>query len=177
MTGLISKIIFKAKLFFADEFAKPAIYSKYLGVTFGSNVRITGSPSFGSEPYLIKIGDDVTITTGVIFHNHDGGLGILRKKYPGIDVIKPINVGNNVFIGSNVTFMPGVNIGNNVIIGASSLVTKDVPDGVIVGGVPAKIIKTIEEYEQKVLREAIFIKNRSNQAERKKEILKELKYK
>ena len=146
-------------------------------MTFGSNVRITGSPSFGSEPYLIKIGDDVTITTGVIFHNHDGGLGVLRKKYPGIDVIKPIKIGNNVFIGSNSTFMPGVTVGNNVIVGASSLVTKDIPDNVIVGGVPAKFIKTIEEYEQKVLTEAIFIKNRSNQSTRKNEILKALNYK
>jgi acetyltransferase-like isoleucine patch superfamily enzyme len=175
--GLLKKIIFKGRLVFADEFSKPAIYSKYLGVVFGSNARITGNPSFGSEPYLIKIGDDVTITSGVIFHNHDGGLGVLRKKYPGIDVIKPIKIGNNVFIGSNSTIMPGITVGNNVIIGASSLVTKDIPDNVIVGGVPAKFIKTLEEYEQKVLTEAIFIKNRSDPSKRKIEILKALNYK
>jgi acetyltransferase-like isoleucine patch superfamily enzyme len=175
--GLLKKIIFKGRLVFADEYSMAAIYAKYLGVTFGSNVRITGNLSFGSEPYLIKIGDDVTITQGVIFHNHDGGVGILRKKYPGIDVIKPIKIGNNVFIGSNSTIMPGITVGNNVIIGASSLVTKDIPDNVIVGGVPAKFIKTLEEYEQKVLTEAIFIKNRSDPSKREKEILKALNYK
>ncbi len=177
MNGLLRNLIFKGRLFFANEYSKAAIYSKYLGVTFGTNVRITGDPSFGSEPYLIEIGDDVTITTGVIFHNHDGGVGILRKKYPGIDVIKPIKIGNNVFIGSNATFMPGVTVGNNVIIGASSLVTKDVPNNVIVGGVPAKYIKSVEEYELKILKEAVYIKTRSNPAERKEKILKLLNYK
>ena len=165
------------KLFLADEYSKAAVYSKYMDVKFGKNVRITGDPSFGSEPYLVTIGDDVTITPGVIFHNHDGGLGILRKKYPEIDIIKPIKIGNNVFIGSNTTFMPGVTVGNNVIIGASSLVTKDIPDNVVYGGVPARLIKTLEEYEQKALKDAIFIKTRVNGKERKNEILNALKKK
>jgi acetyltransferase-like isoleucine patch superfamily enzyme len=171
MTGLLKKIIFKLRLVLADEYSKAAIYSKYLGVNFGKNVRITGNPSFGSEPYLITIGDNVTITIGVIFHNHDGGVGVLRNKYAGIDVIRPIKVGSNVFIGSNATLMPGVTVGNNVVIGASSLVTRDIPDNVVAGGVPAKIIKTLEQYEEKVLKEAIYIRNRTDQSIRKKEIL------
>jgi acetyltransferase-like isoleucine patch superfamily enzyme len=171
MFSLLKKIIYKMKLALADEFTKPAIYSKYLGVTFGKNVRITGSPSFGSEPYLITIGDNVTITLGVVFHNHDGGVGVLRSKYPGIDIIKPIRIGNNVFIGSNATIMPGVTVGDNVIIGASSVVSKDIPDNVVSAGVPAKVIKTLGEYEEKALKEAIFINNRSNPIIRKKEII------
>jgi acetyltransferase-like isoleucine patch superfamily enzyme len=174
MSGLLKKIIFKLKLALANEFTKPAIYAKYLGVNFGNNVRITGNPSFGSEPYLISIGDNVTITLGVIFHNHDGGVGVLRNKYPGIDIIKPIKIGSNVFIGSNSTIMPGVTVGDNVIIGASSVVSKDIPNNVVAVGVPAKVIKTLEEYEQKALKEAIYIKNRSNYLERKNEILKVL---
>lgn len=166
----LKNTIFKIKLSLANEYNIADIYAKYMGVKFGKNVRITGKPAFGSEPYLIEIGDNVTITTGVTFHNHDGGVGILRKKYPGIDVIKAIKIGNNVFIGSNVSILPGVTIGNNVIIGAGSLVTKNVPDNVVMGGVPAKVLKTLAEYEEKVLKEAIYIKNRDDVNLRKKEI-------
>jgi acetyltransferase-like isoleucine patch superfamily enzyme len=157
MKSILSRLIFKIKLERADEYSKPAVYAKYLKVNFGKNVRITGEIYFGSEPYLITIGNDVTITQGVTFHNHDGGVGIFRKKYPGINVFKPITVGNNVFIGSNSTLMPGIAIGNNVVIGASSVVTRDIPDNSVVAGVPAKFIRSVDEYEQSVLNHATYI--------------------
>ena len=65
-----------------------------------------------------------------------------RRKHLGI--AKPVNIGNDVWIGGNVTILPGVNIGNNVVIAAGAVVTKDVPDNCVVGGVPAKKIKDIE---------------------------------
>lgn len=171
MISILRKILFKVSLRFCNEYEKAAIYGKYLGVKFGKNVRITKDANFGSEPYLITIGDDVTITEGVTFHTHDGGVGVLRSRYPGIDVIKPVKIGNNVFIGFMVNIMPGVTIGNNVIIGAGSLVTKDVPNDVVIAGVPARVLKSLEEYEKKVLKEAIYIKNRDNTSKRKIEIL------
>lgn len=173
----INNFRLKIKIHFAGELGRAAIIAKGYGVKFGKNVRLTGLPSFGSEPYLISIGDNVTITDGVIFHNHDGGVGVLREKYPGIDIIKPITIGNNVFVGSHVTIMPGVNIGSNVVIGASSVITKDVPDNVVVAGVPAKVIKTLDQYEEKVLKDAVFIQNRTNPVARKAEILESLKSK
>lgn len=154
-----------------DGDSQAAIYAGYYGIKMGKNVVITGKVFWGSEPYLITIGDNVRITEGVMFHNHDGGLGILRAKHPGIDIIKPIHIGNNVFIGSNSTIMPGVTIGNNVIIGASSVVTRDIPANMVAAGVPAKVIKTLEQYEEKALKEAIFIK-RGTPEFRKAEILK-----
>ena len=51
---------------------------------------------------------------------------------------------NDVWIGGNVTILPGVNIGNNVVVAAGAVVTKDVPDNCVVGGIPAKKIKAIE---------------------------------
>lgn len=57
---------------------------------------------------------------------------------------KPVKIGNDVWIGGNCTILPGVTIGNNVIIAAGAVVTKDVPDNSLVAGVPAKIIRTLE---------------------------------
>ena len=59
-------------------------------------------------------------------------------------IAKPVNIGNDVWIGGNVTILPGVNIGNNVVIAAGAVVTKDVPDNSLIGGVPAKIIRQLE---------------------------------
>lgn len=152
------------------------VYNRFLGVKFGNNTRFTGMPSFGSEPYMISIGDNVTITQGVTFHNHDGGVAVLRHKHPNIDLIKPIKIGNNVFIGSNATIMPGVIIGNNVVVGASSVVTRNIPDNVVVGGIPAKIIKTVEEYEEKILPQTIVLKNRHDYKLRRQEIMTRVKF-
>lgn len=65
-----------------------------------------------------------------------------RRKYMAI--AKPIHIGNDVWIGGNVTIVPGVTIGNNVIVAAGAVVTKDIPDNSLVGGVPAKLIRKLE---------------------------------
>lgn len=56
----------------------------------------------------------------------------------------PVNIGNNVWIGGRAVINPGVDIGDNVVIASGALITKDVPDNVVVGGNPARIIKQIE---------------------------------
>lgn len=56
---------------------------------------------------------------------------------------KPVHIGNDVWIGGNCTILPGVTIGNNVVVAAGAVVNKDVPDNCLVGGVPARIIKSI----------------------------------
>ena len=58
---------------------------------------------------------------------------------------KPIKIGKNVWIGSNAAVLPGVTIGDNAVIGAGAVVTKDVPANRIAAGVPAKVIKRINE--------------------------------
>ena len=57
---------------------------------------------------------------------------------------KPVCIGNNVWIGEGVCIMPGVTIGDNVIIGANAVVTHSFPKNVVIAGVPAKIIKTLD---------------------------------
>lgn len=133
---------------------------KKLGVQIGNDCRFLSvdKSTFGSEPYLITIGNHVTITSGVKFITHDGGVWVFRKKCPEIDSFGRIFIGNNVFIGINSIILPGVTIGNNVVVGAGSVVTKDVPDNVVVGGNPAKEIKSIQAYEVKILEDADYTK-------------------
>jgi acetyltransferase-like isoleucine patch superfamily enzyme len=84
-------------------------------------------------------------------------VAVLRGKEGSVDVFGAIRVGNNVFLGFGALILPGVTIGNNVVVGAGSVVTKDVPDNVIVAGVPARVICPIEEYRKRVLLEAVTI--------------------
>lgn len=65
-----------------------------------------------------------------------------RREHLGIG--KPVTIGNDVWIGGNCTILPGVTIGNNVVIAAGAVVTHDVPDNCVMGGVPAKKIRDVE---------------------------------
>jgi acetyltransferase-like isoleucine patch superfamily enzyme len=105
---------------------------------------------FGSEPWLIWLGDNVYITAGVQFITHDGGTLILRKEIPDLEWTAPISVGNDVYLGLRALILPGVTIGNRCIIGAGAVVTKDVPDNSVVGGVPARHISSVDEYLEKM---------------------------
>lgn len=149
-------------------------YIQDIGIKFGNNVRITSRKvSFGGEPYLVEIGSDVTITPGVKFQSHDGGVGLFRDEFPGINVLGRIKVGNNVFIGEDAMILPGVTIGDNVIVGARSLVTRNIPSDSVAAGVPAKVIRTIQEYKDNSLKKAIYVHGK-DPAERKIEILRQL---
>lgn len=90
----------------------------------------------------ITIGNNVTIAQFVSILDHDHAYRLENNKLilSGYETI-PIEIGSNVWIADKVTICKGVRIGDNVVIGANSVVTRDIPDNVIVGGVPAKIIK------------------------------------
>jgi acetyltransferase-like isoleucine patch superfamily enzyme len=118
----------------------PAGYARSIGVTIGRGCRFYGAEPgmFGSDPYLITIGDNVHITSGVLFVTHDGGTLILRKEVPDLELTAPISIGNDVYIGVNAVILPGVTIGNRCIVGAGAVVTKSVPPNSVAAGVPAK---------------------------------------
>jgi acetyltransferase-like isoleucine patch superfamily enzyme len=126
----------------------PNGYVRSLGVRTGRNVCFYAvrPGMFSTEPWLITIGDNVYITAGCQFITHDGGTLILRKEVPDLEWTAPISIGNDVYIGLNSTILPGVNIGNRVIIGACSVVTKDIPDNSVAAGVPARVIKSVDQY-------------------------------
>ena len=135
----------------------PIAIARKKGVKIGQDCRLVGSVSFGSEPYLITLGDHVSVTTSS-FVTHDGGVWVFRKKHPKIDILAPIRVGNNVFIGADCMILPGVTIGDNVVLAARSVVTKNIPDNCVAGGVPAKPIKDLENYYEKVIANAVMTK-------------------
>ena len=147
----------------------PVKYAKHLGVEMKGKVFLYCSSfsMFSTEPWLITLGDNVHITNGVKFINHDGGTLILRKFVPDLEITKPITVGNDVYIGINTIIMPGVNIGNNVIIGAGSIVTRDIPDNSVAVGVPAKRIKSVDEYLEKAKKDSLHIGHLTYKAKEK----------
>lgn len=109
--------------------------------------------NFGTEPELISFGNNVHIASSVLFVNHD--ITALMFRYMDNNPnyknrTGPIDIGDNVFIGSNTTVLYDVKIGNNVIIGAGSLVNKDIPDGCVAAGVPCRVIGSFEEYKNRV---------------------------
>ena len=67
----------------------------------------------------------------------------VEKRNAGFEIAKPINIGDNVWIGGDVTILPGVNIGENCVIGAKSVVTKNIPSNVLAFGNPCKVIREI----------------------------------
>lgn len=136
---------------------KPVKYAKKIGVNMGENVHIYGKVSWGSEPWIITIGNNIHITDGVRFITHDGGTLLFRSRVPDLEITKPIRIGDNVYIGNNVLLLPGIVIGSNVIIGAGAVVTKNIPDNSLAVGVPARVIKTAEEYFEKIQNESIHL--------------------
>jgi acetyltransferase-like isoleucine patch superfamily enzyme len=125
-------------------------YARKKGVKIGENCRIY-IKSWGSEPFLISIGDHVTVTSGVKFITHDGSTCLIKddagKRYQRF---ASIEVGSHVFIGVNSIIMPGVKIGSHVVIGAGSVVTKDIPDNSVAIGVPAKVVSSFADYQEKI---------------------------
>lgn len=91
----------------------------------------------------VKFGDNVFIAPNCGFYTAGHPLDY-ETRNKGLEYAKPIEVGNNVWIGGNVVVLPGVKIGDNVVIGAGSIVTKDIPSNSVAVGNPCRVIKELE---------------------------------
>ena len=87
-------------------------------------------------------GDNVFIGPNCGFYTANHPINT-EERNKGIENAKPINIGNNVWIGGNVTVLSGVNIGDNVVIGAGSTVVGDIPSNSVAVGNPCKVIRTL----------------------------------
>lgn len=113
-----------------------------VGKNFYTNHNVTildGAP--------VKFGDNVFIAPNCTFSTAGHPLDAAQRN-EGLEIALPITVGDDVWIGANVTVLPGVTIGNGCVIGAGSVVNKDIPDGVIAAGVPCRVIRKITEEDK-----------------------------
>jgi acetyltransferase-like isoleucine patch superfamily enzyme len=109
---------------------------KLVAINVGCNI---------TDPYLVSIGNNVSLSACTLL-GHDGVIRIINNERGlKLDSVGPIVILDNSFIGHGAIVMPNVRIGPNSVVAAGSVVTKDVPSGMIVGGVPAKVIGTYEE--------------------------------
>lgn len=137
------------------KYRNPVKYWREKGVKIGEQCEIYSSVDFGSEPYLVQLGNHVRVNSGVTFDTHDGGVWV-AKKYLRVDELNDtlalygaIKIGDNVHIGTNAFIMPGVTVGNNCIIGVGAIVTKSIPSNSVAVGVPAKVIESLDTYIEK----------------------------
>lgn len=145
--NIIKYIINRIGLFYWRFVVSPEKYARHIGVTIGKNCFIS-TREWSNEPYLIKIGDNVQITRCVSIHTHGGGHSI-RSEHPNFDVFGKVVIEDWAYIGAYSHIMPGVTIGEGALVAAGSIVTKSVPSHTVVGGNPARIICTTEEYYER----------------------------
>lgn len=152
----------KYNLFPVDDFnGRKALMKQILGKTgesfhieqsfwcdYGANIEI-GENFYSNhnlvilDPAQVTFGDNVFIGPNCAFytalHPFD-----TKTRNQGLEYAKPVKVGNNVWFGGNVTVLPGVTIGDNAVIGAGSVVTRDIPSGMLSYGNPCKVIRKID---------------------------------
>ena len=110
-------------------------------ITIGKHVFMNSGCRFQDQGG-ISIGDDALIGHNVVMATLNHALAPEKRS---TTIPAPIVIGNNVWIGANATILGGVTIGDNAVIAAGAVVTKDVPANTVVGGIPARIIKNIDD--------------------------------
>lgn len=121
------------------------------------------------EPFLITIGDDVTIAGGTHLLTHDNS--VIKCDFDATDYFGRVTIGNSCFIGINSILLPGVELGDHTIVGAGSVVTKSFPEGnVVIAGNPARPLCTVEEYRAKKQPLCVNL-DKDNRRQRKREYL------
>ncbi|QCJ44508.1 sugar O-acetyltransferase [Bacillus sp. S3] len=114
-------------------------YNTHVGENFYANFDCTIL-----DVCEVRFGDNCMLGPSVQIYTATHPLNP-NERNSGIEYAKAITFGNNVWIGGSAVINPGVTVGNNVVIASGSVVTKDIPDNVVVGGNPAKIIKQIAD--------------------------------
>lgn len=115
-------------------------------IRFGNHFYANTDLTILDENY-VTFGDNVYLAPHVSIYTAGHPIDA-RVRNTDLEYAKPVTVGNDVWIGGNVVINPGVTIGNNVVIGSGSVVTKDIPAGVIAAGNPCRVIREITEADR-----------------------------
>lgn len=119
---------------------------------FGENIHI-GTNFYANHNLSIldggkvTIGDYVFIAPNVVITTAGHAIDPSQRD-KGLEIALPIKIGSHVWLGANVSILPGVTIGDNVVIGAGAVVTKDIPNNVIAVGNPCKVLRKITEEDK-----------------------------
>ena len=146
---MMYKIINKFFSFSQDYHQK--IYTKIClksGLKLGKNAVVRNNVSFGSEPFLVEIGDETRIGCGTSFVTHSGFTVNLRK-IPGYEEVRNfghIKIGHNCAIGNGCVILQNVEMGDNCVLGANSVLSESMPSNSVFSGNPAKYVCEIEDY-------------------------------
>lgn len=144
-------------------------YYRKCGIQIGKGTRVF-SRIITSEPYLIEIGEHTTISTNVSLLTHDASVGALGDREKESDLCGKIRIGNHCFIGNNCIILYGCSIADGCIVAAGSVVTKSVlSPNVIIGGNPAKVIGSTQDYIMK--HKSHFYSLHGLNAEQRKEVI------
>jgi len=126
------------KVWIAKTFSCDNGRNIFIGSNFTGNYNLTVL-----DIREVHIGDNVMIGPNVLITTVGHPLSPLgRRKH--LAIAKPVEIGSDVWIGGNVTILPGVKIGSNVVIGAGAVVSRDIPSNSVAVGVPARVVKSIE---------------------------------
>lgn len=148
------------KIFTLCQDIKQRSYNKlcvHNGLKLGKNVVIRNNVSFGSEPFLVEIGENSGIAAGTTFVTHSGTTKVIRN-LPGYEEVRNfgrIKVGKNCVIGANCVILQDVEIGDNCILGANSVLSESMPEHTVYAGNPAKYVCEIEDYADVLMKTTV----------------------
>lgn len=127
------------ELIIEPPFACDYGYNIEVGENFYANVNLVIL-----DGAKVSIGDNVFLAPNVGIYTAGHPLDVAQRNR-GLEYAYPVTIGNNVWIGAGVHILPGVKIGDHTVIGAGSVVTKDIPSGVLAVGNPCRVVRRIEE--------------------------------
>ena len=144
---------FASEKIILGDCVKIGCYSKLLSTshfsTFGKGLKMGNNSAIGDfahfgAPGGIEIGNDVIMGSYISFHSENHNFNDTSKliREQGV-TSKGIRLGNNIWVGAKVTFLDGCSVGNNSVVAAGAVVNGIYPDNVVIGGIPAKVIKTL----------------------------------
>ncbi len=141
---LLAKVKFKLK---KNDKEVMNVYFRKAGMKIGGGCNICCN-IMTTEPYLVRLGENVTISGNVTFVTHDNSISKLSSDY--VNLFGYITVGNNCFLGQNSTIMYGCTLANNIIVASGSVVCNSfMEENIIIGGNPAKKIGTWKDLKSK----------------------------